>query len=227
MYVKKMFLVMAITLTAVGVKGQSNEELTKLYQDSYGRAMKYNDRFEAKSILYQLIALDPQNDSLLVNLAFLYIEAGQNASCVMACIDALAINPQNTGALEITAVAYKNLGLKDKSLEAYEDLMLLTDNFEVLYKMAFLQYELGKYQQSVTNIDILLERPEAAETTVFITIDEEQKEFPIQAALYNLKGLVDKELGDFDAAKSNYQEALRLAPDFSLAESNLAELEQN
>ena len=87
--------------------------------------------------------------------------------------------------------------------------------------MAFLQYDLKKFHQSSTNVDILMQAPEAEEATVFFTIEEEEKEFPIKVALLNLKGLTNKELGNEDLAKQNFEEVLKLAPDFIFAQQNL------
>ncbi|RLA21734.1 MAG: hypothetical protein DRQ63_13500 [Gammaproteobacteria bacterium] len=139
-------------------------------------------------------------------------------------MDALAINPENTGALEIIAVSYENLGLKDKALDNFEKLYLETDDFQTLYRMAFLQYDLEKYLQCSTNIDILMQAPEAAEATASYTFEEEEKEFSIKVPLINLKGLVNVAQGNNDLARQNFEEALQLAPDFILAQQNLDDL---
>jgi tetratricopeptide (TPR) repeat protein len=205
----------------LGNNAIAQEGMEEFYFKSYERALRYNDRAEAKSNLYKLLELDPQNDSLMVTLAYLYYEARQYPSNVLVCMDALAINPQNTGALEMMSASYDNLGLKDKALENYEKLYLLTDDFQTLYKMAFLQFDLEKYHQCNTNVDILLQAQEAEEATVFFTIEEEEKEIPVKAALLNLKGLANKELGNSEEAKQNFQEALQLSPEFVFAQQNL------
>ena len=43
----------------------------------------------------------------------------------------------------------------------------------------------------------------------------------MRVPILNLKGLVYKELGDIETAKSSFEEALTLAPDFKLAKENL------
>ena len=222
---KKSIMILTLIAAGISAQAQSRDEMRQVFADSYERALRYNDRFEAKSVLYQLIALEPQNDSLITSLAFLYLEAGQYASCVLACMEALQINPQNEGALEMSGFSYDNLGLKDKALESYEQLFIRTGDFNTLYKMAFLQYDLGSFEQAKTNADILLQRPEIEESTFVVTIADEQKEFPMKAAVYNLKGLLDQELGDPEAAKSNFETALEVAPDFEMAKNNLADLE--
>ncbi len=202
------------------------DELKKMFQDTYARALKYNDRLEAKTAMYRLVALEPENDSLLTNLAFLYADARQYASSVLVSMDVLQLNPDNVEALEINAFSYDNLGLKDKSLESYEKLYLLTSDFQILYKMAFLQLELEKYQQALTNADILLESPEVEEATVFFKEGEEDKEYSIKVAIWNLKGVINRDMGDKEAARVCFEEALKIAPDFTLAKENITALDE-
>jgi len=210
----------------IGSNAEAQDELRNFFQDTYDRALKYNDRLEAKGAMYRLIALEPQNDSLLTNLAFLYADARQYASSVLVSMDAIALNPGNAEALEIIAFSYDNLGLKDKSLDNYEKLYLLTSDFEVLYKMAFLQLELEKFQQALTNADILLEYPEVEESTVFYKEGEEDKEYSIVVAIWNLKGVVNKEIGNKEEARKCFEEALKISPEFVLAKENLASLDE-
>ena len=55
------------------------------------------------------------------------------------------------------AFALQNLGLKQQALNEYETLYLKTDRIDVLYTIAFLQYELKNYNESMNNLNILLE----------------------------------------------------------------------
>jgi len=217
-------VLVGIFISVIGINTSMAQDAQSLYTDNYQRAMRYNDRAEAKSALYKLVAMDAQNDSLLTTLAYLYLEARQYASTVLITMDAIALNPNNIGALEMMAVSYENLGLKDKALDNFEKLYLLTDDFQTLYRMAYLQYDLEKYLQCSTNIDILLQAPEAAEATAAYTFEEVEKEYPIKVPLINLKGLVNVALGNTDLAKQNFEEALQLAPDFALAQQNLDDL---
>ena len=126
----------------------------------------------------------------------------------------------------MNAFSYEKLGLKDKSLNSYEKYYLLTNDYQTLYKMLFLQYDLQKYQQALTNADILIELPEIKEATIFFTEGEEEVEYPIVVAILNVKGLVYQGLGNKEEAKKSFEEALSIAPGFTLAKENLAALDQ-
>jgi len=196
-----------------------------LYDAHYRMAIKYNDYPEAKTALYSLILLEPQNDSLRYNLAYMYFDAGQNPSTILACKDILALNPNHLGALNLSAVSFENLGIKDKALADYEKLYMASSGLNALYKMAFLQFDLKKYAECRVNIDILLENKELQDSKVVFTDEDNQsKEYPMKVAVLNLKGLVNRDLGNKELAKKAFEEALVISPDFQLAKTNLEEL---
>lgn len=196
-----------------------------LYDAHYRMAIQYNDFPEAKSALYNLVLLEPQNDSLRYNLAYIYFDAGQYPSTILACKDVLAMNPSHLGALELTGISFENLGLKDKALPNYEKIYMLSSNLNALYKMAFLQYDLKKYAECSVNIDILLENKDMDNANVVFTDENNgSKEFPMKVAVLNLKGLINKDLGNKELAKKAFDEALAISPDFELAKTNLEAL---
>lgn len=211
---------------APAAKGPSaGQVLSSHYARTYQMAMRYNDFEMAKHALYNIYVENPQNDSILFSLSALYMQSGQHASAVLSAQDVLQMRPQHTGAMEIAAVSFENLGLKDKALTHYESLYLQTDDFQTLYKIAFLQYELDRLNESKTNVEILLtEEPKEKLTAIFETANKEQKEYPINVALLNLKGMIEQKRGEKAAAKKSFEDALKIAPDFLLAKQNLQEL---
>lgn len=201
--------------------------LSSHYARTYQMALRYNDYAMAKNALYNLYVENPQNDSILYSLSALYLQSGQYASAAISAQDVLQMRPEHPGAVEIMAVSYENLGLKDKALDSYESLYLKTDDYQTLYKIAFLQFELGRYNESKTNADILMSKKEAEDLkVVFDAGNNEQKEYSIKVALLNLKGLIAKAQGDKATAKKYFEEALKIAPDFTLAKENLQNIDK-
>ena len=200
--------------------------LTEHFYKKYVTALRWNDYEVAKDALYDLIMENPQNDSLIFNLAYYYYENQNYPSSVLVSQQLLARNPKNAAALEISAVGYEYMGVPERSLQNYESLYLLTNNITTLYKMAFLQFDLKRYAECLTSIDILLTNKDLdAAKVVFNDVENKQKEYPMKVAVINLKGLaVQEHLGDKAAAKKLYEEALALAPDFVLAKQNLAKV---
>ncbi len=195
------------------------------YARKYAVAQRWGDYDVAKDALYDLIAEFPGNDSLIFTLAYFYYENQKHASCAVVCNDLLARNAKNTAALELSAISYENLGIKEKALQSYESLFLLTSNNSTLYKMASLQYDLKRYGESLTNADILLSKPQSDSLKViFNDAKNNSQEHPLKAAIFNLKGLSYKAQGDNASARKSFEEALKIDPAFEAAKQNLASL---
>lgn len=213
------------TQTQVQPQGQQTDvsPLTEHFYKKYVTAIKWNDLEVAKSALYDLIIENPQNDSLILSLAYHYYENQQHVPAVLVSQQLLTRNPKNAAALEIAAIGYEAMGVNDRALQSYESLYLLSNNMNMLYKMAFLQYDLKRYNEAITSIDILLANKEAqAAKVVYNDVENKPKEYPMTVALLNLKGLaVLDHLGDKAAAKKLFDLALATAPDFVLAKQNL------
>ncbi len=198
------------------------------YSRKYSIATRWGDYDEAKDALYDLIAEFPGNDSLIFALAYFYFENEKYPSCAVICNDLLARNSRNGAALELSAISYENLGIKEKSLQSYESLYLLTSNSSTLYKMASLQYDLKRYGEALTNSDILLTKPGIDSLNVRFSDPKDTKdvpkEHPLKAALHNLKGLAYKAQGDAANARKSFEEAIKIDPKFEAAKQNLATL---
>jgi tetratricopeptide (TPR) repeat protein len=200
--------------------------LTEHFYKKYVTALQWNDYVVAKDALYDLIIENPQNDSLIFNLAYFYYENQQYASTVLVSQQLLARNPKDINVLEMSAVGYESMGIADKALQNYESLYLLTNNIGMLYKVAFLQYDLKRYAESLASIDILLANKEVDSTKViFNDVENKPKEYAMRVSVLNLKGLVTLDhFGDKAAAKKAFDDALAIAPDFIPAKQNLAKV---
>ncbi len=231
----KRFLILSIFCASIFavkpvVAQQANEIKSSLYyriqKGIYNRAIKYNDVNMAINALYNLSMMEPQNDSLLFSLAYLYFDNQNYFSSVLTLNDVLLLNPDNVSALEMKAVSLERIGAKDKALEAYESLYLKSDeDINFLYKVAVLQYELKRFNEARTNVDILLSKPDADQIKyVFPTEDNQEQEVPMRASLHNLKGLIARENGNIEEAKKQLSIALEISPEFYLAKKNLTEL---
>ena len=191
----------------------------------YNVAIRFNDMTAAKDALYDLIVENPANDSLFLSLAVMYYDSRQYASTILVSQELLARNAKNTTAIELAAASFEALNIYDKALQHYESLYLQTNAYPSLYKMAFLQFDLKRYNECSATSDILLSKKEAGELKVSYAVAENQtKEFPIKVAVLNLKGMVARESGDKINAKKFFEQALALAPDFPQAKENLANL---
>lgn len=209
--------------------GQSKEiqntQLFKHYQMKYVFGMKYNDTQVAKDAMYSMIAMDPNNDSIKMNLCYYYFEQNQYASSLFVSLDLLSRHPDHIDAIKISAMSYENMGVRDKAIGQYEALYLKTNDINVLYNVAILQFEAESYNECNTNIDIITADPQAKALKLsFSKSDTEQQEVTLEAAAYNVKGMIAKKEGKKDEAKKYFQKSVELEPEFALAIQNLSEV---
>jgi tetratricopeptide (TPR) repeat protein len=197
----------------------------RMQKGIYHRAMKYSDVNAATSALYSICMLEPQNDSILFVLAYLYFDNQRYFSSTLTLNDVLILNPNNLQALEMRAMSLEQIGALEKSLEDYESLYLKTNNINYLYKGVVFQYELKRYKEAKTNIDILLSNRQADEMKIYFPDENDQdQEVVMRASLHNIKGLVAQAEGNTTEAKKQFAIALEIQSDFYLARKNLEEL---
>lgn len=223
---KKYVLILLLISASLGsfAQGNSNEDYER-YRKVYKYAMKYNDFPVAKHALYNMLAANPESDSALYALALYYRDAQDYASCLLVCLDINQRNPNDLLVAEAMAFSYENLGLKSEALDTYEKIFLLSDDINALYKVAFMQFDLKRYEECTTNIDILLSRKEIDEEILVFSFEKDkQEEFAMRIPVLNLKGALLRVQGDNDGARKVFEEVLSLAPNFKIARDNLARL---
>jgi tetratricopeptide (TPR) repeat protein len=197
----------------------------KRQQYIFEKATTFNDPVVARNALYNMMALEPNNLDLLDSLAVFYYNYNIHTSAVIAAKEALVLNPSNELAMEVAAISFENLRMKDRALEEYENLYLKSDNIFTLYKMAILQYDLERFEETNTTTDILLKRKEVeSEKVVFTKEDNSEFEISIKAAIFNLKGMAQKKINKVEEAKISFTKAVEIAPEFELAKENLSNI---
>lgn len=192
------------------------------YMVKYATASRWNDIDVARDALYDLIIENPANDSLIFTLGYLYLETRKYASSLLIAQDLLQRNANNEAYLELAAVSAQELGVTDRALQHFENLYLVNKNIATLYQIAFLQFNLKKYNESQASADVILSKPESG--TLKVVFNDPQgkpKEYPMKIAVLNLKGLIALEKGDKSGARKQFNEALAGAPDFVPAKDNL------
>jgi len=197
--------------------------LVRHYFIKYQLAVQWGDYEEAKDALYDLIIENQATDSIVYELSYYYLQNQKFAPAVLVAQELLKRNPKNVAALEICGIGFENLGVFERALQNYESLYLLQNDPNTLYKMAFLQYRLKRYKESSTSIDILMTDKTVDTLQVnYSTSTGQTKAYAMKVALFNLKGMLALDQGDKVNAKKFFEQALAIAPDFTIAKENLA-----
>lgn len=184
-------------------------------------AMRYSDQSMAKTKLYDLMIRNPENTRYMEALANIYFDNSQFPSAALVAMDLLQLNDKNVGALEIAAYSLEQLGALDRALPHFESLYLLTgDNFS-LYKSAFIQYNIQRYEEAMNSVNMLVKNAKADEKIGFPKSQTETQEVSMKAAALNLKGLIYLDQNSKEEAKTAFNEAISLDPSFEQAKENL------
>ena len=190
-------------------------------QAAYQVAMRYSDLGMAKAKLYDLMIRNPENVRYMEALANIYFDNTQYPSAALVAMDLLQLNDKNVGALEIAAYSLEQLGALDRALPHFESLYLLTgDNFS-LYKSAFLQYNLKRYEEAMNSVNMLVKNAKEDEKIGFPKSQTETQEVSMKAAALNLKGLIYLDQNSKAEAKTAFTEAISLDAGFEQAKENL------
>jgi tetratricopeptide (TPR) repeat protein len=212
----KFFLFIISFILSFNTYSQNNN--FEVQKSIYEKAKSYNDPNVAISALYNMVALQPENVLLKDSLMREYLAISQWAPSYMISREILGLQPNNNFALEVSSVSLQNLGLKQEALNEYESLYLKTDRIDVLYTISFLQFELRNFNESLTNLDILISNNQTEEMTVSVSKDETtRQEIAIRAQLNYLKGLIYIEQENNLLAKQALNTAIEIAPEFQNA----------
>lgn len=231
-HMKKLLFLLGVI--SVGfVNGQSQEIVPgdsipwELRKQSfiYNTAKMFNDPMVARTALYNLLAENPGNVALYDSLALLYFQYNQNASAALVAQQALQINAQDQFAIEIAATSLDKLGAKDRSLNYYEKLYLASGDINTLYKVAFLQFELQRYAESNTSLDIIVGDPQSDQRSIrFPTTDNKGQDVSLKVAAHRVKAMILEDKGDIEGAKAKYLEVLEMKPGFQIVQQQLREM---
>jgi|TARA_B110000438_G_scaffold92852_1_gene92426 tetratricopeptide (TPR) repeat protein len=194
----------------------------EIQKSIYQKAKSYNDPNVAITALYNMVAIQPENILLKDSLMKEYFAISQWAASYMVSREILTLEPNNLIALEISCVTLQNLGLKQQALNEYETLYLKTDRVDILYTVSYLQFELSNFNESLTNLDILINNDLTNEMSVSVSkSDDTRQDILMRSQLHYLKGLIYSEQDNNELAKISFEKSLEISPEFENAADKL------
>lgn len=232
-FLKSSLILIALVMMSFLTKAQSEQsasnsnkqEMWQHYRLKYVFGMKYNDWRVAADALYNMIAMDPSNDSLRMRLGYMYYENNVYPSALFVSQDVLSRNPDNTSAMRMKAVCYDNMGVRDKAISAYESLYLAEDDINILYQVAALQYETGRLEEGRTNANIVADNKNAPNLELQFPVgDKKSQKVKLNAAAHYLLGMIENKSGNTEEAKKQFNKALEIAPDFEAVKKEMEKL---
>jgi tetratricopeptide (TPR) repeat protein len=154
-----------------------------------------NELDKALDVLNEMLELEENNTTFLLNRANLLLQSDKKAEAVQDCLRIIETEPDNHSACFLLAKAEYGLGNRDKSIEAVSKAIETKGNFTDAYllraEIHFSSGEEGKALEDLEQVIRLAPREETA---------------------YLLRGRVREQMGELFLAGEDYSEALELNP---------------
>ena len=174
------------------------------------------------STFYRIIALEGDNSTYKDSLAYIYFSARQFAPGFMMADEVLKRDPSHKEMLEIKAISLESLGALDKSAETYAVLFEKTKINYYGYNLAKLQLSMKKYDEAYKTIkDVEVLNDTGTYKVNFSINQNHNQQVELLAAIPYLKGIIEEKLDLMAEAKLSYEKALKIQPDFVLAQDGL------
>ena len=207
-------------------QGDFKAEFSKHKKEVYRAAMQNGDYNVATQAIYDIIATQPTQTAWKDSLALLYLQKKNYPQALLIGEKQLENNPNDTLMLKVLALSYKAVGNSKKSLEAYEKLYPLTKDVYHLYEIASTQYSMTRLQECLLTAKELHAHEDLKEASINLNFNQQNQTVPLKAAVYNIQGVIAKDLDRQTEARAFFEEALKVAPEFELAKGNLTEMKQ-
>lgn len=190
------------------------------------QAQIYGDGLTAINALHQIIAIEGEKSTYKDTLAVTYFKTSNFLSCHLIAKELLNKKPTDLVLLELNATSLQQLNAAKEAIDAFEKLFVLSKNKYHGYQLATLQYGIKRLAEAQTTINQTQTCEDLKDIELQFNIDKNQtQKVPLNAAILNMKGLITYELNDKISAKTAFEEALKISPEFALAKQNKAAIE--
>lgn len=224
---KKLIPLLFGVMIVSGSAAQDSAALRKHYLKVYNQALTYNDANAAINALHNYIAAS-NSIAYKDTLSILYFNVKSYYSSLLLSEEVYKAVPENVDAMARAAECYDELGDPKTATGLYEQVVPKTKNPYHIYKLGVCQYQLKRTAECEASA-----RAALADTTskrigvIFTMADGSQQTVSVDAAAANLLGVLKMDAKNFTGAKADFQQALKLFPDFAGAKGNLDVCEKN
>jgi len=166
------------------------------------------DTARAVNSFQQSVELDPEIIDAWIYLGQLQAGLG-NDIALQYFNSALSVDPGNIQVLHAKADYFSDLGRLEEAVDVYRDMVRIDPQYEQSYfNMGLLFLDQDSVLKAYEQFDLLLEVS------------------PLHIRGYYFRGLSSEFMGNFGAAKSDYEQALKFSPDYQNALEGLERVEK-
>lgn len=200
------------------------EDLESFYRKMYKNASELRDIEFAKSALFALYTIVPDDTAVQMDLLSMYFTNKDFKQAMFLGEKMYKKDENNIYALDVMTKSQESVGNYSDAVLNYELLYQRTKNSYYQYLSAFCQFQLYRYYECSKYLVTVLQNPDIDSRNVVIDYgDDRTQEVPLRAAILNLDGLIKLELKQKEAAVQRFEEALKVYPEFVFAKNNLDE----
>jgi tetratricopeptide (TPR) repeat protein len=200
---------------------KTNQLLFNQERNVLRTALHYQDYSVAANALYRLMELDANKTVWKDSLCIIYFKIGAYRQCLSVASELFSERPADQKIMAIIAFSEKNLGMIKEALDTYEKLYPLTKDLYDLYEIAGIQFSLKRLGECERSVNQLIDAKDSDRIMLSLSDNNNQQTIPVKAAALNLKGAIMQELNKKQEAIKYFEEALKVAPEFTLAGKNL------
>lgn len=219
---KKLAFAFVLTLCFTGT-AQTNSELQQHYEAFYTEMRLQGDIAGVINALTHLNILSP-SQARKDTLAYIYANDNQH----LQALNTIGIEKQDSDsdlAVQVKAISLKALNQPKRALEQFEALFKRSPNAYLAYEMADLKIQTGDNAGASANIEYGLANAKDDQKYAFYE-RQQPYEVSLKAAFIHLKALVQYNLDkNIDTAVATIDEALKIDPNFNLANLSKQALE--
>ena len=214
----KRLLILVFLASCFQIQAQSSSELLKHFKAYYKQMRAQGDVQGIINGLTHLNILEP-SEARKDTLAYIYMSEGQN----IQALNTIGIDSSPTDsdiAVQVKAVCLKAVNQPEKALVHFQEMFKRKPNPMVAYELAELNMQLQKYSEASKHVEYGLANVKDDMTKAFYET-QNPYEVPLKAAFLYLKGLIkfnENKVTNIDDAVDILDEALKLAPNFNMAQ---------
>jgi len=198
-----------------------------LYLRMYHNAIKYGDYRLAINSMQALYAMHPDSIKFLDSVCIMCSEIQEYAQCILTGNQVLKTMPDDIPTIEAVALSNQHVGRYEEALGLFQVEYEKNKSMYACYQIAVLQFSLQQNGKAQATLDRLISDKRAMTNKIgFSTSNNSTQQVFYKAAAENLMGVIYKDLKDLAKAKSSFEAALSIQPDFILAKNNLEALEK-
>jgi len=222
-----LLVIIALVFFYTGSSQNNNSEAIRVEKEVLNSARNIGDPAVAVNSLFRLIALEGANSTYKDTLAYIYFTARKYGPAFMMTAEVLKRDPNNIEMLEMGAISLDALGAFDKAAEVYTTLLEKSNSNFYAYTLSNIYFKMKKYEEAYPVIkDAETYNDEGKYKVTFSINQNHTQQVELIAAIPYLKGLIEIQLEKNEEAKLSFAKAVKIQPDFVLAQENLEAIEK-